>query len=223
MTQVNQLLTEMDGLNSRKGVFIIAATNRPDMIDAAMLRPGQTFRDCVICPEMVVVPAGSFMMGSPSSEAGRGGDETQRKVTISQPFAVGKFEVTFAEWEACVAGGGCTSNRSPPDEWGRGHQPVINVTWNDAREYVDWLSRKTGKTYRLLTEAEWEFAAWAKAETTYTWGSVSGSGNANCDGCASQWDNKQTAPIGSFKANAFGLHEYAWQRLGVGPGLLRRL
>ena len=111
----------------------------------------RTFRDCADCPEMVVVPAGEFMMGSPPSERGRDQDEgPQRKVTFAQPFAVGKFEVTFAEWDACVAEAGCT--HKPGDEsWGRGKRPVINVSWDDAKEYVAWLAKKTGKPYRLLT------------------------------------------------------------------------
>lgn len=163
-------------------------------------RPGETFRDCDDgCPEMVVVPAGAFMMG----EGGRA-----KKVTIPRSFAVGKFEVTFAEWEVCVAAGDCKGNQSPADRgWGKGRQPVINVSWNDAQEYVAWLSRKTAKTYRLLTEDEWEYAARAGTTTTYAWGNEVGNGNANCSGCGSQWDGKQTAPVGSFKANGFGLHD----------------
>ena len=161
---------------------------------------GQSFRDCNDgCPEMVVVPAGEFMMGE---------GKDQRRTTIPQPFAVGKFEVTFAEWEACVSGGGCVSNKSPSDRgWGKGRRPVIHVSWNDAKEYATWLSRKTGKSYRLLSEAEWEYAARAGTALRYSWGNDAGQGNANCAGCGSQWDNKQTAPVGSFKPNAFGLND----------------
>jgi formylglycine-generating enzyme required for sulfatase activity len=166
---------------------------------------GRTFRDCSDCPEMVVVPAGTFMMGSADGVAN---EKPVHEVTIRQPFAVGKYEVTFAEWEACVAGGGCMSNKSPNDErWGKGRRPVINVSWNDAKEYVSWLSRKTGQSYRLLTEAEWEYAARARSTSAYAWDDNIGTGNANCDGCGSQWDNKQTAPVGSFAPNAFGLHD----------------
>jgi formylglycine-generating enzyme required for sulfatase activity len=163
---------------------------------------GQNFRDCTDgCPEMVVVPAGSFMMGS--AEFGEG---PPRRVTIAKPFGVGKFEVTFAEWEACVAGRGC--GRNPDDSrWGRGKRPVINVSWDDAKQYVAWLSRKTGKNYRLLTEAEWEYAARAGSTTLYSWGDDIGRGNAHCTGCGSPWNENQTAPVGSFKPNAFGLHD----------------
>ena len=166
---------------------------------------GRTIQDCSDCPEMVVVPAGKFMMGSVNGNAN---ERPVHEVTIPQPFAAGKYEVTFAEWEACVAGGGCTSNKSPADMgWGKGRRPVIDVTWNDAKEYVSWLSRKTGQSYRLLTEAEWEYAARARSTSAYAWGDNIGTGNANCNGCRSQWDNKQTAPVGSFAPNAFGLYD----------------
>ena len=129
-------------------------------------------------------------------------------VMIERPFAVGRFEVTFDEWEACVADNGCISNRNPDDRgWGKGRRPVINVSWGDAKNYVDWLSRRSGKTYRLLTEAEWEYAARAGSHDKYTWGNEIGKNRANCDGCGSQWDKKHTAPVGSFQRNAFGLHD----------------
>ncbi len=179
---------------------------------------GQSFRDCNDgCPEMVVVPAGSFTMGSPANEAGRSNDDEgpQRTVTIRQPFAVGKFEVTFAEWEACVAGGGCTSNRSPSDQgWGKGRRPVINVSWDDAKQYVSWLSRKTGKTYRLLSEAEWEYAARAGTTTRYSWGNDIDCSKASYDGgeksaCYYNPGGKfrGTQPVGNYAANKFGLHD----------------
>jgi formylglycine-generating enzyme required for sulfatase activity len=125
-------------------------------------------------------------------------------VTVAKPFAVSKFEVTFEEWDACVAATACPR---VPDRWGRGEMPVINVSWGDAKQYVGWLSRLTGKEYRLLTEAEWEYAARAGANTRYSWGDDPGMGNANCDGCGSQWDLRQTAPVGSFKPNALGLYD----------------
>ncbi|MDE0331906.1 MAG: SUMF1/EgtB/PvdO family nonheme iron enzyme [Nitrospinae bacterium] len=161
------------------------------------------FRDCPECPEMVPVPAGSFMMGSNENI-----DEKPRhRVTISKPFAVARHEVTFAEWDACVAAGGCGGHRPGDEGWGRGRRPVINVSWRDAKAYASWLSRKTGKRYRLLSESEWEYAARAGTTTRYSWGDGIGQNRANCDGCGSDWDNRQTAPIGSFKANPFGLHD----------------
>ena len=126
------------------------------------------------------------------------------EVTIAKPFAVSKFEVTFEEWDACVAAAACPR---VPDHWGRGEMPVINVSWGDAKQYVGWLSQLTGKEYRLLTEAEWEYAARAGANTRYSWGDDPGMGNANCDGCGSQWDLQQTAPVGSFKPNGLGLYD----------------
>ncbi len=170
-------------------------------------RPGETFRDCPDCPEMVVIPAGNFMMGSPASEAGRDADEGPRhRVTIPRAFALGKYEVTFAEWAACVQMDKC--GHAPNDAaWGRGDRPVINVSWEDAKEYVLWLSRKTGEKYRLPSEAEWEYAARAGTTTPYWWGSSIGTGNANCAGCGSLWDNTRTARVGSFRPNRFGLHD----------------
>jgi formylglycine-generating enzyme required for sulfatase activity len=176
--------------------------------EAALARTATfSFRECSECPEMTVVPAGSFTMGSPPSEAGRGSDEnSQHRVTFARPFAVGQFALTFEEWDACIADGGCNGYQ-PSDGWGRGRRPVINVSWDDAKGYVAWLSKKTGKTYRLLTEAEYEYATRAGTQTAYPWGNAIGKNNANCNGCGSQWDNKQTAPVGSFAANGFGLYD----------------
>ena len=168
---------------------------------------GWIFRDCTDCPEMVIVRSGSFSMGSPANEEGRHSSEgPQRTVTIAQPFAVGKFEVMFAEWDACVAGGGCQGNRSPTDQgWGKGRRPVITVSWDDANQYVAWLSRKTGKTYRLLTEAEWEYAARAGGTGRWTFGDDErrlgefGWLSANAGG--------KTQAVGGKTVNAFGLHD----------------
>lgn len=168
---------------------------------------GEIFRDCVDCPEMVVVPEGSYTMGSPPDEPGRWDDEGPRhRVTIARPFAVGRFEVTFAQWDACLRAGGCS--HSPGDEgWGRANSPAIDVSWNDAREYVDWLSEKTGRKYRLLTEAEWEYAARARTQTRYYWGDEPGQGRANCAQCGGRWDGTKTASPASFPPNGFGLFD----------------
>ncbi len=122
---------------------------------------GRTFRDCVECPQMVVVPSGSFTMGSsPSGEEGRDDDEgPQHRVSIGYRLAVGVNEVTFGEWDACVAAGGCRGYVPDDAGWGRGTRPVINVSWADAQSYVSWLSNRTGESYRLLSESEWECAA----------------------------------------------------------------
>ncbi len=178
------------------------------------LKPKASFRECAKdCPEMVVVPPGEFMMGSPASEAGRFANEgPQHKVTIARPFAVSRFDVTFAEWDACVSAGGC--READDGGYGRGTNPVVFVDWDEARQYVAWLSLMTGQPYRLLTEAEWEYAARAGATTTYWWGDEIGKGNANCYGCGSAWDGQQPSPAGSFKPNPFGLydmHGNVWQ------------
>jgi formylglycine-generating enzyme required for sulfatase activity len=165
------------------------------------LKPRDTFRECVTCPEMVVVPAGSFVMGSPANEEER----PQHDVTIRQPFALGKFEVTYENWQACVAHGGC-SFFSGGALWADQKEPAVSMSWNGAKEYVAWLSKLTGKPYRLPSEAEWEYAARAGTQTAYSWGDKIGEGNANCWVCGSKWDRK-LAPVGSFAPNAFGLHD----------------
>jgi formylglycine-generating enzyme required for sulfatase activity len=177
------------------------------------LKPGQLFKECAQdCPEMVVAPAGFLKMGSPAAEPGHLlWEDPQHQVTIARAFAVSKFAVTFADWDACVKGGGC-NGYSPSEQWSGGRQPVINVDWDDAKAYVAWLSQVTGKTYRLLSEAEYEYAARAGTQTTYPWGDdvkLSGQPKANCDGCGSQWDAQQTALVGSFPPNKFGLYDMA--------------
>lgn len=160
-------------------------------------------------PEMVHIPPGKFMMGSPKTEVGRDSNEDpQHEVTINYAFEIGKYEVTFDEYDTFVKD---TPGRKLPDDhgWGRGKRPVINVSFDDAQAYVQWLSEKTGKKYRLPSEAEWEYAARANTQTRYWWGDDIGKNSANCLNCGSEWDNKQTAPVGSFKANAFRLHDTA--------------
>jgi formylglycine-generating enzyme required for sulfatase activity len=177
------------------------------------LKPKDTFRECAaeqgrdFCPEMVVVQPGSFMMGSLPDEKDRHANEGPRhNVTIAKPFGVSKFELTFDEWDICVAYGDCPEGISDAD-FGRDRRPVINVTWDNARRYVSWLAKMTGKPYRLLSEAEYEYATRAGTQTAYPWGDDVGRNNANCDGCGSTWDNSQTAPVGSFAPNAFGLYD----------------
>jgi formylglycine-generating enzyme required for sulfatase activity len=154
---------------------------------------------------MIVVPAGSFLMGSPEGK-GKGLEHPQHGVTIAEPFAVSKYELTFDKWDACVAHGDCDPHVSD-NGWGRGRQPVINVSRDDAEVYVAWLSRITGEEYRLLSEAQYEYAARAGTQTPYFWGVDIGTGNANCKSCGNEWDGKQPAPVGSFAPNRFGLYD----------------
>ena len=175
-------------------------------------RGGERFSDCATCPEMVVVPAGSFMMGSPESSVERFSDEKpHHRVTIGYELAVGVYEVTFAEWDACVNGGGC-GGYSPDDwAWGRGSRPVIDVSFWDARHYVQWLSRETGEEYRLLTQAEWEYIARAGTQTERYWGDDEADqcyyANGDEDDVACTDGHERTAPVGSFRANAWGLYD----------------
>ena len=170
-------------------------------------------RDCPYCPEMVVIPAGQFTMGSPPDEESRSDDEgPQHRATIHQPIAVGKFEITFREWDACVADGGCNGYRPVDEGWGRGNRPVTNVSWQDAQAYVRWLSRKTGVEYRFLSETEWEYAARAGTTTPFHFGSTISPDQANYydlfDPLGLKGVNRwKTVPVGSFPSNAFGLHD----------------
>jgi formylglycine-generating enzyme required for sulfatase activity len=170
------------------------------------LAPGRSFQECTHCPVMVVVPAGVFTMGSSKDEKGHKPTEEPAHEVSVQRFALSRFEVTFEEWDACFTLGGCT-HRPSDQGWGRDLRPVINVSWNDAHQYVAWLSRRTGRTYRLLSEAEWEYAARAGSDRAYFWGDEIGAGNTACNRCGSQWDLKRTAPVGSFAANKFGLYD----------------
>jgi formylglycine-generating enzyme required for sulfatase activity len=160
---------------------------------------------------MVVIPSGSFEMGSPPTEPGHAVSEAPlHTVAIARPFAVSKYDVTFADWDACVAGGGCNGYQPADQGWGHGRRPVINVDWDDAQRYVAWLSRVTGKTYRLLSEAEYEYAARAGTTTAYPWGDgirLDGAAMANCNRCGSKWDLQRTAAVGSFPPNQFGLYD----------------
>jgi len=208
-------------------------------------KPGQTFRDCNTCPEMVVIPAGSFMIGSPENEPGRFNnvDEApvegpQKQISITQ-FAAGKFDVTKEQWAVFVkatnrpTAGGCGWANLPGEDllqpwlpraeanWNHvgffqdSSHPVICVSWIDAKEYVEWLSKKTGFTYRLLSESEWEYAARAGTTTPYSWGVTATHEYANYGGDSiagkgfvsgrDKW--MYTSPVGSFPANQFGLYD----------------
>jgi formylglycine-generating enzyme required for sulfatase activity len=171
------------------------------------LRPGDSFEEGPFCPEMIVVPSGRFLMGAPAGQ-GYPWEYPQHEVTIPKPFAVAKFALTFEEWDFCAAFKGWVFTVSDGG-YGRDRRPVINVTWEEAHAYVKWLSSVTRGAYRLLSEAEYEYAARAGAQTEFPWGNdidLNGKPMANYHGCGSEWDN-QTAPVASFPANSFGLYD----------------
>ena len=189
-------------------VLTISLTPHP----AAAQDVGQRFRDCPTCPVMVVVPPGSFLMGSPpESEEAYEDERPQHRVTIESPFAVGVYEVTFTEWDACVNAGGCRGYNPDDWGWGRGTLPVFHVSWDDAWEYTAWLSEVTGEAYRLLSEAEWEYVARAGTRTERYWGDDAfeqcryANGDDEYVPCSDGYEFG--APLGSFQANAFGLHD----------------
>ena len=203
-------------LNGKKAVSGIAAVLFLLLLSALTsvnaYQVGDTFRDCATCPEMVVLPAGKFTMGSPEGERGRHDDEgPQHQVTIPKPFAVSKYEVTVGQYAEFVRetkhkAGNCDfpegqSWRDPGFKQTNNH-PVVCVNWDDASTYVYWLSMKTGHEYRLLTEAEWEYAARAGTTTPYHFGRMILGNQANYD-----FNNEGTIAVGNFRANAFGLHD----------------
>jgi formylglycine-generating enzyme required for sulfatase activity len=165
-------------------------------------KPGTAFRDCADCPDLVVLPAGEFAMGSDDFET----EQPVHPVAIAKSFAIGRTEITFAQWDACVADGGCAGWRPDDRGAGRGETPVGEVSWSDAHRFLDWLSRKSGHVYRLPSEAEWEYAARAGTNTAFWWGDEVGAGHANCRGCGGP--GRPTA-AGSYPANGFGLVDTA--------------
>ena len=128
--------------------------------------------------------------------------------SLGRPLRSDDEKVTFAEWDQCVAAGACKHN--PSDHgWGRGDRPVIDISWDDAQEFIGWLSKKAGPPYRLPSEAEWEYAARGGAASAYWWGREAGTGHANCEDCGGAAASRQTLPAGSFRPNAFGLSDTA--------------
>lgn len=218
----------------------LAAAPAPDT------KPGSTFRECADCPEMIVVPAGRFTIGSPANEPGRGADEgPQVPVEIGAPFAVSRSEITRGQYEAFLKASGraisgnCITDRRKQGQWEPdaatnlrdpgypqgGDHPVACVTWHDAKAYAAWLSATTGATYRLLSEAEWEYVARAGSTTAYPWGDKAADGCGYMNGTDASFRAKyaklpyaddfgtcddgalNTAPVGSYKPNAFGVHD----------------
>lgn len=189
---------------------------------------GDVFRDCEVCPDMVVVPAGSFMMGSLDSETAVHGDEKpQHRVTIGYTFAVGVYEVMFDEWHACVRRGGCDEYEPGGEGSDSGRLPMVGVSWEDAWRYADWLTMHTGEQYRLLSEAEWEYAARAGTVSPYpvpgTLGRYGaprtlcehahlGEATARYAGCPDPLNRpagNHPAVAGSYRPNGFGLYDMA--------------
>ncbi len=189
-------------------------------------KPGTAFRDCPTCPDMVVLPAGEFVMGSSKEESGQTDEKPQHKVSFAKPYAIGKTEVTFDQWDACTTAGKCP--KASDDDLGRGSRPVINVSREEAQMYTAWLSQTTGKKYRLPSESEWEYAARGGTTTPWYWGiSETSEGSpraceyANVHDQTSReahpmyvWSNHpcadsfaETAPVGKFKPNAYGLYD----------------
>ena len=235
--QIRELLVFMDdacpiranGLRQRRraaqlDLKLLAAMSLPLLLLAPLSVAGEASQEhplCAECPQMAVVPAGSFLMGSPAGESLRFDDEGPvHRVTIAQPFAVAIHEVTFAEWDACVAAGGCNGYRPDDEDWGRGNRPVINVSWEDAQAYVTWLSQRIGQPYRLLSEAEWEYVARAGTTTPFSFGATISTDWANYDGNATYGGGskgvfrRQTVAVGTFPPNGFGLfdvHGNVWE------------
>jgi formylglycine-generating enzyme required for sulfatase activity len=196
----------LNGIDLKLEVLEVAAE--------AGLKPKAVFKECDKCPEMVVVPAGSFMMGSAENESHREAVEgPQHRVTVAHRFAAGRFAVTFDEWDACVADGGCNGYRPWDNGWGRGKRPVISVSWQDAKNYVAWLSQRTGKSYRLLSEAEREYVTRAGTTSPFWWGTSVSRRNANYDDKsakdkpANAASGQKTLPVDSFQPNPWGFYQ----------------
>jgi formylglycine-generating enzyme required for sulfatase activity len=182
-----------------------------DQVHSMMPGGGKSewFKDIAEGPEMVVVPQGEFLMGSDDNPD----EQPKHKVPVRQPFAVGRYAVTFDEWDAAVAAGGVAHD--PADSgWGRGTRPVINVSWQDAKAYVAWLSKVADKTYRLPTEAEWEYVARAGSAGPFWWGAAISTDRANYDGTSRLTEGQskgefrqKTLPVESFEPNPWGLYQ----------------
>jgi formylglycine-generating enzyme required for sulfatase activity len=187
------------------GIFLSACASSSEPSRTA----GDVFRDCRDCPEMVAIPSGQFMMDGYFD-----GDVRRplHRVSVAD-FAIGKYEVTFEEWDACVRGGGCASNPSPNDQgWGRGRRPVISVSWNDAQEYLRWLSARTGQAYRLPNTAEWDYADNAPSEPrgTYPIPNAPRGQRGRLAPSYAERDSPETqgtVPVGSYEPNYFGVHD----------------
>jgi formylglycine-generating enzyme required for sulfatase activity len=211
-------------------VVVLAMTLVSSACINSAQRAGSIFRDCPTCPEMVIIPPGKFVMGSPVTEKGRDADEGQHAVKIDYSYAASKAPITWDQWDECVRNRACDGpsveaalrldrDGKPVRNYAghvRGNHPVAGVSWRDAQDFIRWLNRKTGKEkYRLLSESEFEYAARAGSATVYGWGNKPSHDYANYGKDDAQglggkaegrdkWEDA-TSPVCSFPTNAFGL------------------
>jgi formylglycine-generating enzyme required for sulfatase activity len=178
------------------------------------LKPKDSFKECDVCPEMVVVPKGSFIMGTPASEPDRfKGEDPMHRVTIAKPFAVGRFAISFDEWDACLADRGCGGNKGDDKGFGRGRMPAQGIDFKAAKSYLAWLSRKVGRTYRLPSESEREYFTRAGTTTPFWFGNTVTAQDANYkasipyDDGPHGPDSKGPAVVDSYPPNPFGLYQ----------------
>jgi formylglycine-generating enzyme required for sulfatase activity len=178
------------------------------------LEPKDSFKECEFCPEMVVIPKGSFVMGTPADEPYHlKGEDPQHIVNIPKPIAVGRFSITFDEWDACLADGGCGGNKGDDGGYGRGRMPAAGIDFEAAKSYLAWLSRKVGRTYRLPSESEREYFTRAGTTTPFWFGKTISSQNANYDarnnypGGPYGEASKGPKPVDSYLPNKFGLYQ----------------
>lgn len=198
LTRLSALALRVNHSGNRPAFWFLQRLNPADFIQDRM-------RDGSMGPQMLALRGGSFSRGDLQ---GDGDTDEQPVVMVSlQPFAIGIYEVTFDEYDQFCDE---TGHRKPDDQGGgRGSRPVVNVSWEDANAYTEWLSRRTEQRYRLPTDAEWEYAARAGTGSRFWWGNEMRPHSANCSGCGSLWDGEKSAPVGRFPANPFGLHDTA--------------
>jgi formylglycine-generating enzyme required for sulfatase activity len=180
----------------------------------ATLRPKDSFKECADCPEMVVVPSGTFIMGTPATEIDRyEGEDPVHRVTIPKPFAVGRFSISFDEWDACLADGGCNGKRGDDHGFGRGRMPAQGISFENAQAYLAWLSKKVGRTYRLPSETEREYFTRAGTTTPFWFGKTVSERDANYDASIPYGDGPRgkrsqgPKPVDFYKPNPFGLYQ----------------
>ncbi len=179
-----------------------APTAAPQAAKPAAAPQVKEVKDCPACPALVELPRGEFTMGSNTDDPS---ERPAHRVAIGRAFAIGKYEVTNEQWAACVAAAACA--KLPGDDAAAKNAPARDLSWDDARQYVQWLGKTTGKSYRLPTEAEWEYAVRGGTTTRYWWGAQMVPGKANCKGCGEPWNQDGPANVGSFAPNPYGLYD----------------